>query len=121
MGIARHLVLRHYRRASTHTLDDHQECPADTPPPPDLLENVERVNIVRAALLCLDDDRRRVLEDKYAGGLSIAEIAARTGRSAKAVESLLSRARSQLRGLLRFYFSTPTGDERHEPSDARPA
>jgi RNA polymerase sigma-70 factor (ECF subfamily) len=83
-----------------------------------LLEGVERADMVRAALLCLDDDRRRVLLDKYAEGLSVAEIAARTGRSAKAVESLLSRARAQLRALLQPYFSSPTGGDPHAPRDA---
>ena len=77
--------------------------------------------MVRAALLCMHDDRRRMLLDKYAEGLSVAEIAARTGRSAKAVESLLSRAREQFRDLLRPYFSNPTGGEPHAPSDTRPA
>ena len=37
--------------------------------------------------------------------LSVAQIAARTGKSPKAVESLLSRAREQFRRLLRWYFS----------------
>ena len=35
-----------------------------------------------------------MLLDKYVGGCSVADIAAQTGRSAKAVESLLSRARA---------------------------
>ena len=89
-------------------------------PPPDLLEGRERADVVRAALLCLHDGSRKVLLAKYAEGLSVAEIAAQTGRSAKAVESLLSRARSQLRALLRPYFSPLTGGQRREPTDARP-
>jgi len=39
------------------------------------------------------------------GGISIAQIAAGTGKSPKAVESLLSRAREQFRASLRWYFS----------------
>ena len=62
-----------------------------------------------------------MLLEKYAEGLSVAEISARTGRSVKSVESLLTRARDQLRMLLRPYFTNPKGGERHEPSDARPA
>jgi DNA-directed RNA polymerase specialized sigma24 family protein len=41
--------------------------------------------------------------DKYVEELSVAQIAARTGKSPKAVESLLSRAREQFRALLRWY------------------
>jgi RNA polymerase sigma-70 factor (ECF subfamily) len=120
LGIARHRALRR-RRGPVRVFDTQPDGPSDALTPPESLEGVERADVVRAALLCLDDDRRRVLLDKYAEGLSVAEIAARTGRSAKAVESLLSRARDQLRALLRPYFSSPTGGDPHVPSDARPA
>ena len=89
------------------------------PMPPEALEGVERADMVRAALLCLHDDGRRALLDKYAEGLSVAEIAASTGRSAKAVESLLSRARRQLRVLLEPYFIHSTGGQRRATTDAR--
>jgi RNA polymerase sigma-70 factor, ECF subfamily len=119
LGIARHRALRRHRRAA----DAHREAQADGPsdalPALELLEGVERADVVRAALLCLNTDRRRVLLDKYAEGLSVGDIAAKTGRSTKAVESLLSRAREQLRALLRPYFASPTEGERHEPSDAQ--
>jgi RNA polymerase sigma-70 factor, ECF subfamily len=121
LGIARHRALRLRRRDAGLNPDDRAIGPSEVLPPPDLLEIVERADIVRGALLCLENDRRRVLLDKYVGGCSVADIAAQTGRSAKAVESLLSRARAQLRGLLRPYFSTPTEGERHEPTDSRPA
>jgi RNA polymerase sigma-70 factor (ECF subfamily) len=121
LGIARHRALRRHRRAPDRSLEARPDGPSDALPPPELLEGVERAGVVRAALLCLEEDRRRVLLDKYAEGLSVAEISARTGRSTKSVESLLSRARDQLRALLQPYFSNPKGGERHEPSDARPA
>ena len=120
LGIARHLVSRHHRRVAAQNADDGSAQPFDALAPPDLLEQVERADTVRAALLCLGEDRRRVLLDRYVGGLAISEIAARTGLSAKAVESLLTRAREQLRALLRPYFSTSRGVERHEPSNAEP-
>ncbi len=119
LGIARHRALRHHRRATGQTLEGRPDEPANGLPPPDLLEGVERADAVRAALLCLHDGSRRVLLDKYAEGLSVAEIATRSGRSAKAVESLLSRARGQLRALLQSYFSQPTGGQHREPTDAR--
>ena len=108
------------RGAPVRVLDSQSDGPSAAPEPPESLEGVERADVVRAALLCLPDDRRRVLLDKYAEGLSVADIASRTGRSAKAVESLLSRAREQLRALLQPYFSHPTGGDPHDPSDARP-
>jgi RNA polymerase sigma-70 factor (ECF subfamily) len=120
LGIARHRALRR-RRDRVPTGHAQPDVPSDALAPPESLEDAERADMVRAALLCLDDDRRRVLLDKYAEGLSVAEIAARTGRSAKAVESLLSRAREQLRALLRPYFSNPTGGDPHVPTDVRPA
>ncbi|HEX8199208.1 MAG TPA: sigma-70 family RNA polymerase sigma factor [Isosphaeraceae bacterium] len=121
LGIARHRALRRRRRDPVRPSDDGPSRPADAPAPPEALEVAERADMVRAALLCLKDDRRQVLLEKYAEGLSVAEIAARTGRTAKAVESLLSRAREQLRALLRPYFTNPTGGDPHAPSDARQA
>jgi RNA polymerase sigma-70 factor, ECF subfamily len=121
LGIARHRALHHHRRIVSRAADADTDGPSDALPPLDLLELRERADVIRAALICLDSDHRQVLQDKYAEGLSVTEIANRTGRSAKAVESLLSRARARLRELLRPYFSSPTGEERHEPIDTRPA
>jgi RNA polymerase sigma-70 factor (ECF subfamily) len=120
MGIARHRALRR-RRDPARLFEIQSDGPSDALPPPELLEWVERADMVRAALLCLHDDWRAALLDKYAEGFSVTEIAVRTGRSAKAVESVLSRARERLRVLLRPYFSNPTGGYPHAPSDARPA
>jgi RNA polymerase sigma-70 factor (ECF subfamily) len=120
LGIARHRALRHRRGVARHSPDYNFDGPSNVLAPPDLLEEVERAGVVRAALLCLQEDYRGVLLDKYVAGLTVAEIADRIGRSAKAVDSLLSRARAQLRDLLKPYFFTQTEGERHEPSDVRP-
>ena len=120
LGIARHRALRHHRRAAGQAVEGRPDSLADCLAPPELLERMERADVVRAALICLQDGSRGVLLAKYAEGLSVAEIAVRIGRSAKAVESLLSRARGQLRALLLPYFSPPTGGQRREPTDARP-
>ena len=77
--------------------------------PEDMIEQLERSAVVRAALLVLPLDRCQVLFDKYVDGLSVDQIAAKTGKSPKAVESLLTRARQQLRSLLRWYFSNSKG------------
>ena len=125
-GIARKRVALHYRRRAlagnpTSLSDQFGEVAelGDTSVlPKDVLEQVERVSVVRAAMLLLPDDRREVLLGKYVEGLSIETIASRLGRTAKAVESLLSRAREQMRGLLGAYMM-PRGDERRvskEPS-----
>ena len=121
LGIARHRALHHHRRILIEGACLARNGPSEALQPLDLLELGERTDVVRAALLCLDSDHRRVLQEKYVEGLAVTEIADRTGRSAKAIESLLSRARARLRDLLRPYFSSPMGDERHEPSDVRPA
>ena len=77
--------------------------------PEDVLEQLERESAVRAAILLLPGDRREVLMREYVEGLSVETIATRMGKTAKAVESLLSRAREQLRALLRGYV-TPCCD-----------
>ena len=120
LGIARHRALRR-RRDPARLFETQSDGPSGALSPPELFEAVERADMVRAALVCLNDDWRRVLLHKYCEGLSVAEIADRTGRTAKAVESVLSRAREQLRTLLRPYFSNPTGGEPYVPRDARPA
>jgi len=118
-GIARKQVALHYRRralAGNATSFGDQFGEAGEPGdmsilPEDVLEQVERASVVRAAILLLPDDRREVLFWKYVEGLSVKTIAGRMGRTAKAVESLLSRAREQVRGLLRGYMM-PCGDAR---------
>jgi RNA polymerase sigma factor (sigma-70 family) len=85
--------------------------------PEDVLEQVEQRSVVRAAILLLPDDRRTVLLWKYVEGLSVETIAIRMGRTAKAVESLLFRAREQVRGLLRGYMM-PCGDGRRATKES---
>ena len=116
-GIARKRVALHYRRralaGNPTSLSDQFGEAAESGDisvlPKDVLEQVERVSVVRAAILLLPDDRRKVLLWKYVEGLSVETIAIRMGRTAKAVESLLSRAREQMRGLLGGYMM-PRGD-----------
>jgi len=118
-GIARKRVALHYRRralaGNPTSLSDQFEEAAELGDiavlPKDVLEEVERVSVVRAAILLLPDDRRNVLLGKYVEGLSVETIAIRMGTTAKAVESLLSRTREQMRVLLRGYV-TPCGDRR---------
>ena len=116
-GIARKRVALHYRRRALignpmslcGQFEEVAELGDSSILPEDVLEQVERVSVVRAAILLLPDDRREVLLWKYVEGLSVETIAIRLGRTAKAVESLLSRAREQVRGLLGGYMM-PRGD-----------
>ena len=121
-GIARHRVSRHYRHlardptACNGQREAVHEIDAGALPAPELLEDRERTSIIRAALLRLSRDHKDVLLKKYGDGLSIQEIADHSGRTPKAVESLLSRARDQLRTLLRPYFQPPIRGECHDPT-----
>ncbi len=83
--------------------------------PDDLLGAVERNDAVRAALAELGDDARGALLAKYVDGHSVGEVARQLGRTPKAVESLLSRARERMRKLLRWYF-----DNEHVTKDVEP-
>ncbi len=126
-GIARKRVAMHYRRRAlvgnpislNGQFGEAAELGDVSVLPRDVLEQVERGSVVRAAILLLPDDRREVLLWKYVEGLSVETIAVRMGRTAKAVESLLSRAREQMRGLLGGYVM-PCDDGRRtskEPSN----
>jgi len=124
-GIARRRVALYYRRralAAKATSPGGQfEESADwgdtSVLPEDVLEQVEQRAVVRAALLVLPDDRRKALLWKYVERLSVEAIAGRLGRTTKAVESLLSRARQQVRGLLSGYVM-PCGGERRATEES---
>lgn len=64
--------------------------PVEESSPPD----IERI---RQVLLELDDDERLALEWKYLEGRAVREIAQRLGRTEKAIEALLYRARGRCR------------------------
>lgn len=111
-GIARRRVALHWRQrlarggaAAAARAEISVEALDGAVLPDDVIEHLEQAAVVQASLLALPPDRRRVLIDKYVEELSVNQIAARTGKSPKAVESLLSRAREQFRALLRRYFS----------------
>lgn len=75
---------------------------ADTSPrPPQQASRAEREALIQAALNSLPADYRMAVVLRYFEGLSGADIAEAMGRSAKAVERLLARARSVLEPLLR--------------------
>ena len=110
LGIARRRVAFHYRCRAAGSpspfnvpLEEMGDPGDGFVLPQDAVEHLETISVVRAAMLVVPDDRRKALLWKYAEGLSVETIAIRMGKTVKAVESLLSRARGQLRELLRGY------------------
>ncbi len=109
-GIAKRRVAMHFRRSKgrsemqLYEETDEVSSSGNDLLPDDVIEDVERADAVRAALAELDETARDVLVNKYVDSMSVAEIAERVGKSPKAVESMLTRARTRLRSLLRSYF-----------------
>ena len=111
MGIARHRVSRHMRKATPHAagliFDWGIIVGASGLPHPNQLESLECAGVIRAAMLCLNPDQRDVLVRKYIDNSSVQEIAKLSGRSVKAVESLLSRRRRAVEGVTETLFFSP--------------
>ena len=72
-------------------------APGDDRPTPDTSEATDKAERVAAALAALPDHYEAVLRAKYLDRQTVDEIAAGRGESAKAVESLLGRARQAFR------------------------
>ena len=102
VGVARHKLADRRRRlrrvsgnppaAGPQLLD-----PVDSGNTKDRLEVVEGRQQVANTMTRLPDDQRLALEWKYVDGLSVREIANRTGRTEKAIDNLLYRARRAFR------------------------
>jgi RNA polymerase sigma-70 factor (ECF subfamily) len=115
-GIARHKVADHHRRRGQRAVAAAVEMDAvdlshllDRGPLPDELLRQETVRAqVVEALALLPDDYRAALVQRYADGESVDAVAASIGRSYKATESLLARARQAFRAVV----------ERRNPADA---
>ena len=73
--------------------------------PDSLARRAETVALIQAILDFLPVPYGDVLEWKYVEGLSVAEMALRLGRSEKALESMLTRARDAFREALDEMFS----------------
>lgn len=80
--------------------DSGVEASTDSRRPSHILEQRERVEAIRAAIDRLPERQRAALVMSHFEGLSNREIAAVMDVGVEAVESLLSRARRQLRGQL---------------------
>ncbi|HET8778118.1 MAG TPA: sigma-70 family RNA polymerase sigma factor [Candidatus Limnocylindria bacterium] len=96
-AIGRHKLVDHYRRIQRDDrrqdrLIDHQRLGADTP-----WRAVEARDAVNGALAQLPPDQRLALLFRHLDGMPVREVAAAIGRSEKATESLLARARESFR------------------------
>jgi len=121
-GIARRLVALHFRRRgagrSAECVDSGQDknrIDDNSILPSEVITLIERGDAVRAALAELGMEPRRVLLGKYVDGRSVNDLAEELGRSPKAVESLLSRARARMRSLLQWYFDNERVSKDVEP------
>jgi RNA polymerase sigma-70 factor (ECF subfamily) len=106
IGIARHKVQDHYRKALRNAEFPEEEAdstPADVPQPDNLILVKQRDDRIRAVLADLPELYRFVLLWRYWEGQKATEIARCIGRSEKAVERLLARARQQFRARYQEY------------------
>jgi len=100
VGVARHKLADHWRRAAREqrglaavaVLADEAGDPWD--------EHLD-VQVAHAALGRLPGPQRAALTLRYLDGLPVADVAACLGRSVRATETLLVRARSALRRIYR--------------------
>lgn len=93
-GIARNVLLNlRRRRRRLHEMERGAEH--GTPQPK--AEKVDTAELVSLALTSLSPAYQEAITAKYAEGLTVAEMAARSGKSPKAIESMMSRARAAFR------------------------
>jgi len=101
----------------------HATAPADprSPAPAQPMQQQELAEVVRRALDDLNERQRVAVVLNKFEDMGYAEIAEVMGLSAKAVKSLLSRARGKLREALQPYIdmdgTTPPPDEHDDPPD----
>ncbi|MEQ8673657.1 MAG: RNA polymerase sigma factor [Aggregatilineales bacterium] len=101
IGIARHAIIDHYRRARTELpLELVQQLPHDAPPIEETVENRLRLKRVAEALNSLSEDRREALTLRLFAGLKNQEIAGVMGKSADAVAMLVHRGVQDLNARL---------------------
>ena len=98
LGTARRRVAdrfrRQHRRPAPVSLPAGFEAFGDAPLPEELLADEELRALVHTALGFLPSPARALLEARYRGGATTAELAERLGTTPKAVENRLRRARA---------------------------
>jgi RNA polymerase sigma-70 factor (ECF subfamily) len=102
LGIARHKVVDHYRERLRKliSLDEESEEVPESAVLPELDESLDRERLrerTMRAMAALPEHYRLALLWRYWEESSAQEMAARSGKTEKAVERLLARARNQFR------------------------
>jgi RNA polymerase sigma-70 factor (ECF subfamily) len=131
-AIARRKLIDHYRRQGRRAKRDagsfDERCATiatDEPLPDELLTDAELRRAVLTELWQLPDLYRQALLDKYVAAKSTEQIAREYGKTPKAVESLLARARAGLRRRLAPFDmpakagASTVGGEKHDPGSVR--
>ena len=95
------LCIDHRRKKRPVLTDPFPHMPDTAPTPSSQADQAERDALIQAALNSLPADYRMAVVLRYFEGLSGAEMAEAMGRSVKAVERLLARAKSTLEPQLR--------------------
>jgi RNA polymerase sigma-70 factor (ECF subfamily) len=95
------LCIDHRRKKRPVLTDPFPHMPDTAPSPSSQADQAERDALIQAALNSLPADYRMAVVLRYFEGLSGAEMAEAMGRSVKAVERLLARAKSSLEPQLR--------------------
>ncbi len=96
-GVARHKLADHWRRPTPQAGEQELERVGREDDPAAAMGVAEIRVAVSQAMGRMDDTERLALEWKYIEGLTVREIADRLGRTAKAVEGILYRARTGFR------------------------
>jgi RNA polymerase sigma-70 factor, ECF subfamily len=103
MGIARHKIEDYYRERlrAPESIDDPDQVPAAPAVDPEIHEFLEQGELRKKTwevLKALPDQYRLALIWRYWDKASAREMAQKTGKTEKAMERLLARAREEFRG-----------------------
>jgi len=96
-GVAAHLLRNHFRREARRGRRARPLPPDAGPATPAADAGRDRAERVARALAALPEHYEAALRAKYLDGRCVADFAAETGQTPKAVESLLTRARQAFR------------------------
>jgi RNA polymerase sigma-70 factor (ECF subfamily) len=96
-GVARNKLADYWRRFAPQAAGQDMESPGREIDPVVAMDASEIRQAVGQAMDRLDDPERIALEWKYIDGLTVREIAQRLGRTEKATEGILYRARAAFR------------------------
>lgn len=96
-GVARHKLVDHWRRSTRQVATQDLELPEQETNPAVATDALEMRHAIGQAMDRMGDLERIALEWKYIDGLTVREIAEQLGRTEKATEGILYRARAAFR------------------------